>query len=196
MATREIDETEFLQSQAVVQAVTGMLRNPAAKKLLLQARKTADPTASIPELDAVAPVQDELARIREEMAAERRAREEDKAARAEQERLAQFRDQWEGQKRALRNEGWLDDGIAAVEKHARERGIPDLEAAAAHFQKLNPPPAPVVNANTSWDFFETPPAEDKFVQRMIESKGGDDHALNAEINRTLQDIRGQQGARR
>ncbi len=217
MATREVDESEFLASQATIRAVNGMLANPAARKLLLQARKTADPNAVIPEIDAAAPINSTLDEIRAAMAAEKQAaadertaakaeREAEKAAReAEKEAerqaklVADFEANWTRQKAALRQEGWRDEGIAEIVAHAEKNGIADLEIAAAHWEKLHPPAEPVQpNSTGSWGFMDNIPDDDKFVKAMIASKGEDEGALNAEINAALKDFRAQQqqGSRR
>ena len=65
-------------------------------------------------------------------------------ARAERDRLSEFSSGWERQRRTLRDGGWREEGITAVEKLAQERGIPDLEVAAAFFEKQNPPAQPVI----------------------------------------------------
>jgi hypothetical protein len=217
MATREIDESEFLASQATIRAVNGMLANPASRKLLLQARKTADPNAVIPEIDAAAPINSTLEEIRAAMAAEKQAaaderaaakaeREAEKQARAEEKEaekqakmIADFEANWTRQKAALRQEGWRDEGIDEIVAHAEKNGIADLEIAAAHWEKLHPPSEPVQpNSTGSWGFMDNIPDDDKFVKAMIASKGEDEGALNAEINSALKDFRSQQaqGSRR
>ena len=215
MAKVEIDESELLASQATIRAVNGMLANPAARKLLLQARKTADPNAVIPEIDAAAPVTARLDEIQqqllagktaaaEELAAIKAEREAEKLARAEQaeaDRQAKlvrdFEEGWQRQKAALRQDGWRDEGIAEVVAHAEKHGIADLEIAAAHWEKLHPPAEPVQpNSTGSWGFMDNIPDDDKFVKAMIASKGEDEGALNAEINASLRDFRAQQASRR
>lgn len=212
----EVEESEFLATKATIDAVTGMLANPAARRLLLQARKTAAPNAPIPELDIQAPVGAALNEFQNQIAAERKALADQRAAekaerdaekaeraaekeRAEQARMiADFEANWTRQKASLRDQGWRDEGIEEIVKHAESRGIADLEIAAAHWEKLHPPPEPVTpNGSGSWGFMENNPAEDKFVQAMIASRGEDEGALQAEINASLRDFRqAQQGARR
>jgi len=192
MATREVDESEFLSSQSVVRAVNAMLANKDSRKLLLQARKVADPSAVIPEIDAAAPVQSEMAEIRKLMAEQAAERAAEKAERDQQAQIDKFTAGWEKQKAQLRNNGWRDEGIAEIEKHAQERGIADLEVAAAHWEKLHPPSDPVQpNGSGSWGFFDAPKDDETFVKAMIDSRGDDENALNAEISAALKDYRGQ-----
>lgn len=197
MAVREVEESAFLSSQAVVNTVNAMLANKDARKLLLQARKISDPNAVIPELDAAAPINAQVDEIKAMLASERAERAAEKAEREQQAQIQAFQQSWERQKSQLRNQGWREDGIEAIEKHAQERGIADLEIAAAHWEKLHPPAEPVQpNGSGSWGFFDQSPDDDKFIKAMIDSRGEDDGALNAEIAATLRDYRSQLGARR
>jgi hypothetical protein len=192
MAVREIDEAELLSAQAVVRSVNQMLGNPAARKMLLQARKAADPTAVIPEIDAAAPVQAEVAEIRKLIAEDQAARAKERSDAEQQRVLDDFRRGWEAQKATLRASGWRDEGIAEIEKHAQERGIGDLEIAAAHWEKLHPPAEPVQpNGSGSWGFFDEPQQDDVFIKKMFDSRGDDESALNAEISAALRDHRAQ-----
>ena len=151
MARVEIDEAELATHRGLTAALNGMLANPKSRSLVLQARKIADPNAHVPEVDAAAPIIGEMQRIREEMAAERKARKEEAEKAAEERAIATAQATLDKQEAQLRTAGWRDDGIAAVRKHAEERGIFDLEVAAAHFEKLNPPPEPVTpNGFGSW----------------------------------------------
>ena len=197
MALREIDESELLSQQAVVRTVNAMLANKDARKLLLQARKAADPNAVIPEIDAAAPVQSELAEMRRYMEEDRAQRAAEKAEREQAAKLGEFQRDWNKQKSKLRKDGWGDEGIDEIEKHAQERGIFDLEVAAAHWEKLHPPAEPVQpNGSGSWGFFDAKTRDDTFVKSMFDSGCEDEGALDAEISAALKDFRSQTGARR
>lgn len=198
MPNVEIDEAELLANRQVVAAVNQMMGNPKSRQLLLHARKTADPSASVPEVDAMAPVAGALDNFRKELAEERKARAEEREAEATQRRLEQATREVEGVKSRLRAAGWTADGIAAVEKMAEERGTFDLEATAALHEKLNPPPPPAEpNGMGSWGFFEGADQEggDKFVKSMLESGGDDEGALSREIQAALRDHRNGVNAR-
>lgn len=197
MALRDIDEAEYLSQQAVVRTVNNMLSNKDARKLLLQARKLAEPNAVIPEIDAAAPVQSELAAIRDELAADKAARAEERRQAEEQRRIAEFTAGWNNQKRALREAGWSSDGIQAIERHAEERGIADLEIAAAHYEKLHPP-SDVAQPGVfgARNLFDQQPQDDTFVKSLLEFRGDNDALLNAEIGAAIKDFRNQAGTRR
>ena len=194
MAVVQIDESELLSQRAVVETVNRMLADKGARKLLLQARKMAEPNAVIPEIDAAAPLESELAAFRKELADERAIRAKEKQDQDEQRAIANFTTKWNEQKSALRREGWRDDGIAEIEKHAQNHGIADLEIAAAHYEKLHPPSEVAQPSSTGgWNFFDGPADDDKFVESMIASKGDDDGALNREIGAAIKDFRNQSG---
>lgn len=191
MPMREIDETELLANQQVVKAVQGMLGNPEARQLLLKAQKIINPQAVIPEIDAKKPVEDELEKLRQEMAADRKARQEEKEKEEAERKAASFRDSWEKQKRALADQGYTDEGIKKIEEHAEKEGIPNLRAAAADFDRLNPPAAPVQsNGALGFDIFNPPADDAEDMKAMVESRGESDSALNKLIGKALTDIRG------
>lgn len=192
MALVQIDEAELLQQKAVLEQLNKMLGHPEARKKVLEARKLADPTVVIPEIDAAAPINDAVTKIREELAEDRKARAAEKAAADEQRRLDEFNAGLERQRATLRAQGWTEEGLVALQEHAQKRGIPDLEVAAAHYEKLHPPAEPVApNGQGSWGFFDQPPAEDTFLKSMVESHGDNEAALDREIKAALADARGQ-----
>lgn len=197
MAVREVEESEFLSAKAVLQSVNEMLANPEARERLLQARKIANPNAIIPELDTKSAISAELSefkRMREEEKAER-AREKQEAE--ENKRISEFTNGWEKQKNKLRDNGWREEGIEAVEAFAQENGIGNLQIAADAWEKRNPPAEPVQpNGFGSWGFFDQPAQDDTFVKTMLESQGENEGALDAEIRATLKDFRNQSGGRR
>jgi hypothetical protein len=171
-----------------------MLANPSARKMLLQARKLSDPSVVIPEIDAAAPVNATLDEIKKQLAEDKAERAAERAAAEQQRQVDKFTQGWERQKSLLRSQNWSDEGIAAVEQHAHDRGIPDLEIAAAHFEKLHPPSEPVTSSSTgSWGFMENNAEDDTFVKAMIESQGNDEAALDREIAASLKDYRAQNG---
>lgn len=194
----EIEEAELLASQEVVQAVNKMMANPKARSLLLHARKTSDPNASVPEIDNMVPVAGAFDKVMKELAADREQRSKEREEEAQRRRIESATREVEGVKSKLRAEGWTADGIAGIEKLAEERGSFDLEAMAALHLKLNPPPPPAEpNGMGSWGFFEgaTDEGSDKFVKSMLESGGEDEGALTREVRSALSDYRNGVNAR-
>lgn len=195
MALIEIDEADLQAHRGVVSAVNGILANPDARKLLLQARKIVDPRAVIPEIDATAPVNSAMDEIRRELAADRAERTREREERQQQDQLAAAQGTIDRQKSALLASGWTTDGLAKLEQFAQSKGVYDLEIAAAAYERLNPPAEPVSGGGYgAWGFFEGPEqsGDDQFVKAMLDSRGEDEGALNAEIRATLGGLRNSQ----
>lgn len=194
----EVDEAEFLAREEVIVAVNKMMANPKSRNLLLHARKTSDPNASVPEIDNMVPVAGAFDKVMKELAADREQRSKEREEEAQRRRIESATREVEGVKSKLRAEGWTADGIAGIEKLAEERGSFDLEAMAALHLKLNPPPPPAEpNGMGSWGFFEgaTDEGSDKFVKSMLESGGEDEGALTREVRSALSDYRNGVNAR-
>lgn len=189
--TVEIDETALLAQQGVVQLVNDILKHPDGRKLIQQATKLARPDAAIPEYDAKQEVLGVVNEVRESQAAILKRLDDDKTARDAEKQLETFSRQWDQQKDRLRAAGWMDDGIEKVEALAKDRGIADLEIAAAYFEKLNPPAEPVVpDGFGSFDIFNPPEGEGDEMKRLIESRGEDNGALSSLVNKALGEGRG------
>jgi hypothetical protein len=190
----EIDESELLNLRGVNDVVSQMLANPQSRQLVLRARKIQDPKAPIPEIDAAAPMHHAVESVRKEFAEWRKEQAERDQKREAEETTRKFTEGWERQKDGLRQQGWRPDGIAEIEKFALERGVADLELAAAGYEKLHPPAEPVSNNGFgSWDFF-TPSEGDQagFIEKMMASRGDDEGALRQETHKALQEFRSQQ----
>jgi hypothetical protein len=190
----EIDESELLNLRGVNEVVSAMLANPQARPLVLRARKIQDPRAPIPEIDAAQPFNHAMEAVRKEIGDWRKEQAERDQRREAEETTRKFTEGWERQKDALRQQGWRTDGIAEIEKFALERGVADLELAAAGYEKLHPPAEPL---NTSgfgaWDFFTPSEGDQKnFIDKMMESRGDDEGALRAETHKALTEFRSQQ----
>ena len=90
----ELDEAQYAELarvpeyRSVFEMISGIMKNPKARKKLLEARKEADPNAVIPELDAAAPLVAEISTVREELAATRKELADDKTARETAKKLA------------------------------------------------------------------------------------------------------------
>lgn len=199
--TIEVDEAQYLAQQQTVQALSQIVANPKAKKLLLEAQKVVNPNITIPQ-DYQDEVRTEfeakLKKQSDEFEAFKKAQEEKEAKDKEEAAKRAFVDNWESAKGRLRGQGYQDEGIAAIEKLAQERGIPDLEAAAALFDRLNPPATPIQSGRGygSMNLFEPP--EDKSqaeqMKKLLESRGEDESTLNQMISSALRDHRSARAA--
>jgi hypothetical protein len=188
----EVDEAEYVAQQQVTKLFADTLGNKEARELLLKAKKIVRPNEAIPEIDAAKPLQDELGKIREEMKADREARAAEKAEREASEKANKFQSEWDKQKTSLADEGWSNEGIANIETLAKERGIPDMEAAAALYRKLHPDPEVVHPSGIGrFDMFEVPKeGENDFMKKLLESQGQNDSIVDAEARKAIADVRG------
>jgi hypothetical protein len=193
MAKREVEEADFLASQELVKLFADMLNNPDARKHVLTGKKIVRPNESIPEFDAAAPLRKEIDDLRKVMADDKKAR-EDAIAKADTDRKnAELHANWNKQKQGLRDAGWLAEGIEKVEKLAFDRGIPDLDAAAALYEKLNPPAAPSEPVGRGfWENFGAPTDEDGDMKKLLDSRGQSEGLLNKMIGDALREVRGGQ----
>jgi len=192
MATREIEESEFVANVKLRELYGNLLRNPKSREKLEAAIREIDPNAATPLTDAKAEIRDEIAKEREARLALEKQIADEKAEREAQSRRDAFANSWEKQKAGLRAEGYTDEGIAEIEKLAEERGIPDLEAAEALFRKRHPPTdvsAPT-NGYGSWNLFEPTSRDDEQFKKLLDTRGEDEIALRRMIDGTLTELRG------
>ena len=121
MPNIELDETQYAELarlpeyKSVFETISGIMRNPKARKKLLEARKEADPSASIPEIDAAAPLIAEVSAMREDLAKTREELAKDKTERETAKALSNLESQFEKGRSALRAEGYTEEGISAIE---------------------------------------------------------------------------------
>ncbi len=192
MAKVEIEEADLLASNQVVASVRAMLANKDARQHVLKAQKIINPSAVIPEIDAAAPYDAALGEVNKTVAALQKRLDDDATARETEKKTNEFKDSWDKQKRELLAQGWSEEGVAKAEEHAQKEGIPSLRAAANDFLALNPPPPPATPSSAgSFNMFDAGSREGEQIKKIFESKGGDDMAVNAIVNETLAEMRGQ-----
>jgi hypothetical protein len=193
----EVDELQLQQSNRLKQTMETWLRNPKAKRKILEAQKLVDPKADIPELDEVDPVEEIRASTAKEIADLKKELADKDAARERDGRIAQLQAMKDTGIKKLREGRYTDEGIKAVEKIMEEKGILDPLDAAAIFERDHPPQAPVQQSGTgSWNFGELPSstddADEKYVDQLL--KGGkngiSDGALSQRISQTINEVRG------
>jgi hypothetical protein len=151
------DASGKIAKGAEVEAAWQKLLSGPDRLTVLQAYKRAYPNASVPEIDAAAPVNDAVAAIRKEFDEYRAAADKEKEetrAKAREEAangtVAKGR-QW------LRGDKKLDDdGVTAVEKVMQDLGVPNYEVAFNHWrasQPADPEQLPSSWAGRSLDWF-------------------------------------------
>ena len=194
----EVDELQLQQSHKLKQTVENWLKNPKAKRKILEAQKLVDPKADIPELDEPDPIEALRAESTKEIADLKKQIEEDKANRERDGRLAQLQTLKDNGIKILRTERrYFDDGIKSIEKIMEEKGILDPLDAAAIFERDHPPQAPVQQTGSGgWNFGELPAstddADEKYVDQLLKAgkNGISDGALMQRVGNTINEVRG------
>lgn len=193
----EVEEAEWNARGQLTQVVSGLLKNPKSRPLMLQAQKEAYPESVIPEIDAAKPVMTEIEKVRTEFADYRKAQEEKETKALNESKLNAFAAEWAAQKGRVRDRypDFNDKALEEIEKFATEKGIPDFEAAAARYRELNPPAQIQTPHTGGWGFFEenTDTLKDD-MDKLMQSHGDNDAVTNHMVNEALADIRGRRAA--
>ena len=191
MATVEIDETELANLRRVNDVAVRIGKNSKARALLQEAVAEAAPDEAGPEhrirtefSEALTAIREDLAKDREERAKEKQEREADAAKRALETR-------WMAGRTSLRDSGYTQEGIDAVEQLMEQRGIADHEAARALHERLNPPAEPAVTGGSRWNFFDraAEAANDTAFKALMD--GDDETFLATAIPAALKEARGE-----
>lgn len=192
----EIDEEELRASLKLRETVGAILKNPKARRLMLQAEKAQNPKAEIPELDIPDPLEEIKSATDKKIEALTAALEADKAARESAANLSKLETDINGGIAALkRDHRWLDGTEAEVRKIMNDEGITKPEIAWAVFQQRHPPSSilPPTGGMGAWGFMDAPAegtdsGED--IKALIASKGENESIIRKMTNQALQEVRG------
>ena len=190
----EVDEEEFRKSETLRKTVAEWMKNPTARRKLLEANRAYDPKADIPELDQPDPIEARFAPVMTEVEALKKQLKERDEKDAQDKALASLTNSIEKGFQKLREQEQLTAaGEESVRKLMEEKGITDPEIAWAYHQRLHPPQSPIQNSGSgAWNFLE-PPADDQVdLKRLIETKGESIPLIDKMARDALADIRGQQ----
>ena len=186
----EVDDRELAEYQKITGFLKQGLSNPKTRRKILEVQRTLNPDAAIPELDAAAPMQDELAEVRKTLAEMNKTLADDKAEREQQKQLASLQRQWDKGRALLRKQGYVDEGIEAVEKFMEEKGIADHEVGMAAFERLRPAPEPVPVSGNRFDVFGQKAGDGDANLKALFANPDDRGALNGLITESLKTVRG------
>lgn len=191
----EIDEEDLRASEKLRTTVATILKNPKARRLMLQAEKTVNPKAEIPELDQPDPLEEIKSATDKRIEALTKALEDDKADRAAKDNLKSLETSIDSGIAALkRDHRWLDGTEAEVRKIMNDEGITKPEIAWNVFQARHPPSSlmPAAGATGAWGFMDAPAegsdaGED--IQKLIASKGENESIIRKMTNQALKEVR-------
>lgn len=191
MPSVEIDEVELLRLRKQDKTVHTMLGNEKAKRKIFEAYREVDPNVRVPELEAIEAAEKPLLEMRDQVAKLQKQIEDDAAERQKQAKLNSLTGSVEQGKTKLRQSGWTDEGIAAVEKVMEDKGILDVDVAAAYYEKQHPPAMPATpRGQGAWGFVDGVADDEKDLKAMVESKGGNEMLADKMARDVLNDIRG------
>lgn len=171
----ELTEEEYRNLKSLQGTVQNMLKNPKSAVLLEKAHKEIDPKAPTPRLDAEAERLALLEEPNKRVAALEARLEAEETARVKREndaKIASLAARHEQAFAALRKQRWTEDGIAGLKKMMEEKGIIDVEIAAAAYERLHPPAEPLQQGRIGgFNLFEPASDEDADWKKLLETKG-------------------------
>ena len=189
----ELTEEEIRRLQTQDRTLHSLMGNPKAKKKILEAYKAANPDASIPELEleeaAKAPVmalEKDIAELKKQLA-------DEKAENEKNTKLAQLSGSIEAGITKLRQAGWLDENIAELRKTMEERGILDVDIAAAYYEKQHPPQEVATPRGVGgWNFIDNVQDNEADLKKLLETKGNSEVLADKMARDALNEFRGAQ----
>lgn len=192
MAGIEIDEVELLRLRKQDQTVHALLANPAAKKKIFEAYKAQYPDARIPELEAEQAIQQPIKALEQTVEELKKQLGDERAEREKDAKLGALEKTIEAGKAKLRNAGWIKENIDEVEKLMQERGILDIEIAAAYYEKNHPPATPATPSGIGgWNFIENVADDsDKELKALLDSRGQNEVLADKMAREALNEFRG------
>jgi DNA polymerase III delta prime subunit len=174
----EVSDDQLAQFQRGMALLEKLNGNPEAKKSLERAIKVVHPEVQTEEEVAermAKPYVDQFQGLTSKLEERLAKIDEREAAAAEREQVNAL----ESAVGRLRSAGYTDEGLEQIKKLAVERSIPDLEAAAALFDKQNPP-APAQQAGWVPDHWSNSDNGDTDTKALFanEDKWADREAVN------------------
>jgi hypothetical protein len=188
----EIDEEQLLRDKNLRAQVERIMGNPDARLLVEQAAKIVDPNAKTPTLDQKKIVEEPVSKLEAKMDAFITAQNKANEEREAQRKRDELQNQVASGLGRLRANGWTDDGVKGVEKLMEEKGILDVDIAAAYFEKQHPPQAPIKSGGTgAWNFLDQAPEGDADLKKLVENRGQSEGLIDKMAMDALAEIRGQ-----
>jgi len=188
----EVDEAEILEARRLKGVLAQITADPKRKARLEMLHKEVDPNVPTPTNDLLKPVDDAVSAVSKQIADLTKQLADEKAENERKANLLALTSRVDSGLAALKQQGWMDDGIAKVKAIMEEKGLLDVDDAVAIFERRNPPPAPIAPGGSgAWNFMDDVTNDaDADIKKLIEGKGANDQHLNKMINQTLLEVRG------
>lgn len=191
MPVLEIDEVELLRLRKQDQTVNALMANPKAKRKIFEAYKAADPNVRIPELEMEEAARAPVSALEKQVADLTKQIADDKADREKNATLGSLHGNIEKGKAKLRAQGWTDEGLEALDKVMEEKGTTDIEMAAAYYEKLHPPQAPIApRGHGGWNFMQEVTDGEADLKRMLDTRGDNEIVADKMARDALNEFRG------
>jgi hypothetical protein len=186
----EIDETELANFRNIQQVLAQIERNPQARALAQQAVSIAAPERAGPEIKLRADFGQAIGEIKEMISgfAENQKKEKEEADAAKSREALERR--WVSGRTKARDAGYnTKEGLDALESFMEEKGIADHEVAIPAFERLHPPPEPVMTGGNGWNFFAPETKEAPDLKPLFD--GNEDAFLGPAIANAINEVRNQ-----
>lgn len=169
----ELTDAQYQELMGAHRLMSALV-NGETRKETLQLFKKLNPKAPIPELDAAQPVLEEVSSLRKQIETLQNKLDNEKV---ESKLQAKF-------DRLSRERGLTDDGLEKIKTLMVEKAIADPDAAADHWEKLNPKPEPI--QPSGWQSSQFISEGDKDFEPWLKNE---DRASDSEIAQVLTEIR-------
>ena len=179
MALIEVEDSDYNMAASAKTLLDRMSANPKLRRTLLGMVKEMNPNASIPELDANAPLHDALEAFKSEVGGTIKDLKDQLSLRNSREQV----DSVIASERAkLRKSGWDDDGISKIEARMQHEGLAHYGAAAALVERDEKQPEsidPVTSYDRGWNLTTPEAGDDNHTLLMKNPKAFQDAQIRA-----------------
>jgi hypothetical protein len=188
MPMTEIDETELANLRGIQSVLAQVEKHPEARALAQKAVALAAPDRAGPEVKIRGEFDERFAKLDERLTTffdEQKSTQEANQTAAQRQRLEQ---EWMTGRAKARAAGYnTEEGLTALEKFMEERGVADHEIAIPAFERLHPPPEPLMTGGNHWNFFGPQDQEQPDLKPLYE--GNDEAFLGPAISRAIMEVR-------
>jgi hypothetical protein len=168
----EITEEEYARNRRTFDVLSKIAKNPKAARLVEQAHKMVDDSVSTPLSDSDKNEEERFAKLEKTVSDFLEAQRQEKEKNDVESKKATFDAKWSSGRQALKDRGWTEEGVKALEEMMATKGIVDHDDARKIFETDNPPPPPASPVGVgAFNFFGNVTDKDKDIKDLIASRG-------------------------